>query len=293
MNPGIAGLPMPPEFVLPRDSHIYCTLRDAAREPRCVFVAGLPGVGKSLIVQQLALLAGEAGRPVHLLQWDVARGSFERSDILARFPEVDGVTHAAIRKAAGLWAREAVWRWDREHPEPTHLLIGEVPLVGNRLAELAQRLDDRVESLLAGEQSLFLIPAPSLEVRRAIETARAQDMTNPRHEREAANAAPSVVRQLWLDVAEVARRLGMAGSERGEEYKPEVYVSVYLHLLRHRHARPLPIGEVLPVQASAYDLPAVASELMPTPEDVERSLAGVEALREAELNTLVERWFEV
>src|SRR3954471_19004712 len=99
--------------VLPQDSELYRRLYAAAVERRCVFFAGLPGVGKSLLLQQLSLIAHEAGRKVSLLQWDVARGSFETPEILARFPEVDGVTHAVIRKAAGLWARGAVATWDR------------------------------------------------------------------------------------------------------------------------------------------------------------------------------------
>src|SRR5687768_2694168 len=94
--------------VVPRDSGLYRTLHRAATERRCVFFAGLPGVGKSLLLQQTGLIAAEAGRRVALLQWDVVRGSFETPEVLARYPEVDGVTHAVIRKAVGLWARGAV-----------------------------------------------------------------------------------------------------------------------------------------------------------------------------------------
>src|SRR6266542_1686672 len=116
---------MSAELVLPRDSALYQTVTGAAREQRCVFFAGLPGVGKSLLIQQTALLATEAGRLVHLLQWDVARGAFETSAILARYPEVDGITHAAIRKAAGFWVRAAVHRWDGTYADPDHLLFVE------------------------------------------------------------------------------------------------------------------------------------------------------------------------
>ncbi|PWU23936.1 MAG: hypothetical protein C5B48_07755, partial [Candidatus Rokuibacteriota bacterium] len=49
------------------------------RARRLVFFAGLPGTGKSLLVQQLAHVAGAAGRRIHLLQWDVARPVFEAS----------------------------------------------------------------------------------------------------------------------------------------------------------------------------------------------------------------------
>jgi hypothetical protein len=283
---------MPAELVLYRDSELYRTLHDAVSHQRCIFVAGLPGVGKSLIVQQLALLAGEAGRAVHLLQWDVARRGFERPEILARYPEVDNVTHAAIRKAVGLWAREAVRRWDREHPESLHLLIGETPFVGNRLIELAQPRDDAVEPLLASERTLFVIRAPSREVRQTIEASRAREMASPRHERETANAPPRLVDRLWLEIAEVARRLALARPASGADYDPDVYVAVYQRLLRHRHARPVPITEVLPVSASAYDLPTIAGELVPTPEDVERFMAQVEAMSEPELHDQVERWYE-
>src|SRR4051812_13196676 len=130
--------------VLPADSNLYRRLHAAAVERRCVFFAGLPGVGKSLLLQQLSLIATSAGRRVSLLQWDVARGPFERPEILARYPETDGVTHAVIRKAAGLWARGAVAAWDRDHPDAADMLVGEVPLIGNRLIELVQQQADTV-----------------------------------------------------------------------------------------------------------------------------------------------------
>ena len=47
-------------IVLSRDSDLYRRLQAAATERRCVFFAGLPGVGKSLLIQQTALLAAEA-----------------------------------------------------------------------------------------------------------------------------------------------------------------------------------------------------------------------------------------
>src|SRR5437899_10129963 len=110
-----------------------------------VFFAGLPGTGKSL----LAHLAGDSGRRIHLLQWDVARPVFEASGAGRRYPLADGVTHAVIRKAAGLWVRRTIAVWHERHPEPQHLLVGETPFAGNRFVELAQRLDDRAEALLA------------------------------------------------------------------------------------------------------------------------------------------------
>jgi hypothetical protein len=283
---------MAAEVLLPRRSAVYRALHRAALERRCIFLAGLSGVGKSLMLQQLALIANEVGRVVHLLQWDVARGACETPDLLARYPELEGVTHAAIRKAVGLWAREAVWRWDRAHGQARHLLIGETPLLGNRLIELAQPGVDGVEPLLAGRGSLFLIPAPSCAVRRVIEASRAREMASPLHERERANAAPSLLRAHWDEVARVARQLGVPGSRTGEGYDPAVYVAVYRRLLRHRRRATLPITSVLPVRASPYELGAVASELMPTPDDVERIMLQVEAYPDAQLQREVDNWFE-
>ena len=140
--------------------NLYKGFENAIAERRMVFFAGIPGVGKSLHLKNFVSLAQDAGRKVHLLQWDITRAAFETEEVLTRYPEVDGVTHAAIRKAVGLWARRGVLKWYRTHLDPSHLLVGEVPLVGNRLTELVQPLDDEAEPLLAGEKALFITPVP-------------------------------------------------------------------------------------------------------------------------------------
>ncbi|MGH7392138.1 MAG: hypothetical protein ACREM3_22165, partial [Candidatus Rokuibacteriota bacterium] len=148
---------------------------------RMVFCAGLPGTGKSLLVHQLAHLAGAGGRRVHLLQWDVARPVFEASPAGRRYPVVEGVTHAVVRKAAGLWVRHALAEWSARHPEPEHLLIGETPLVGARFVELARRGDDHAEALLAAPSCRFVIAVPSAEVRRFLEAERERRAASPLH----------------------------------------------------------------------------------------------------------------
>jgi hypothetical protein len=284
---------MPAELILPPDSDLYRALAAAAQARRCVFFAGLPGVGKSLLIQQTALLAAQAGRAVHLLQWDVARGAFETPAILARYPEVDGITHAAIRKAAGLWVRRAVHAWDQAHPETCHLLIGEAPLIGNRLSELAQPRPDGVEALLAGPASTFLIPAPSAELRGAIERAREREMAAPLHERERANASLDVMQSLWVDLGEVAERLGAPAAGSAVGYDRDQYVGVYERLLRHRQAQVLDVTQRFEVRASPYDLTLVRSELLPTPTEVEAAMAAVESLPAGELEHQVGRWYDV
>ena len=48
-------------LVLAPDSEIYRRFRELLAGADCVFFAGLPGVGKSLLLQQLTLMALEAG----------------------------------------------------------------------------------------------------------------------------------------------------------------------------------------------------------------------------------------
>lgn len=290
--------------ILPPDSELSRVLRQAADERRCVFFAGLPGVGKSLLLQQLALLAAAVGREVALLQWDVARGPFETPALLARYPETAGVTHPAIRKAAGSWARGAVARWHATHPDPRALLIGEVPLIGNRLIELAQQRPDAAEALLAGPETVFLVPVPSREVRRLIEAARVREMADPAHERERANAVPSLVQALWEEVAAVARALGIrsaggpgaaaapdAVSAAG--FDPDLYAAVYFALLRFRHAARLPITAALPVEASVYDALGAARDLVPAPDEVAQAMAAVAARPASDVAAEVARWFDL
>src|SRR5213594_453913 len=144
----------------------------ALAERRLVFVAGLPGTGKSLLVHQLVHVASGAGRRIHLLQWDVARPVFEAAPAGRRYPLADGVTHAVIRQAAGLWVRHAVAGWSERHRGPEPLLVGETPFVGNRFVELAQRADDAAENLLADPACRFAIAVPSREVRAFLEAER-------------------------------------------------------------------------------------------------------------------------
>lgn len=316
---------MPPAVILPPDSALFRRLHRAAVEQRCIFFAGLPGVGKSLLLQQLCALAGAAGRRVHLLQWDVARTPFETTEILARYPETDGVTHAVIRRAVGVWARGAVVAWHQRHPDRADLLVGELPLIGSRLIELVQRQADAVEPLLVGPESVFFVPVPSREVRRAIEAAREREMASPGHERERANAIPSLVRALWAEVAAVAGLLGLRapgaavlppdaptpdgsapdapasrpgtamppGQPGQSAFDPDLYAAVYMRLLRHRRAERLDVTVTLPVRASVYDALDAASELVPSAQEVARILAELGARPQAEVEREVAAWYRV
>jgi hypothetical protein len=278
-------------LVLPSGSAAHRMLSGVVRNCKAVVFAGLPGVGKTLMLQQTALLARAAGRPLHLLQWDIARQAFETPGILARYPEAAGTTHAAIRRAAGLWVRGAVANWAATHAGDDALLLGEAPFVGNRLIELARRESDAAESFLAASTTMFIIPAPTLAVRRAIEAMREREIEQPRHVREAANAPPNVLTLLMQELRAAGAALGVPGARSEGGYDPHVYTAIYLRLLEHRHACALEIDECWPVVASPYDIDAGATELRPNPAEVAGALACVEARGALELEQAVRQWY--
>jgi hypothetical protein len=277
--------------IIPISSSLHQTLKDLAKTSRMIFITGLPGVGKSLLIQQLGLIANELGREVHLLQWISARKAFETEENLAKYPEVEGVTAPAIRKAVGLWARDAVWRWHQTHPGREPLLVGELPLIGNRLIELAQPQDDDVEGLLSGEATQFVVPVPSWEVRQVIESARAESLAHPRHEQETRDAAPNVLRALWQEVNGVAREIRLTKASPNTTYNPYIYGGVYQALLAHRRVETILIDEVLQPAKSVYELDVVASELGANPKEISHYMGLVEKdTTPEELEATVANW---
>ena len=278
---------------------LYAELDALAREARLVCLAGLPGTGKSLMIHQLAHLAHALGRSVYLLQWDVIRPPFEASPAGQPYPQQQGVTHALIRIAAGRWARCAVARWHADHPGAEHLLIGETPLVGHRLIELARIASDPAEPLLAGDSARFVIPVPSSAVRRHLETERERRDLNPQHDREREDAPPDVLRALWRELVDVAGVLGLtegmppAGS--AVSYDPVLYGRVYEHVLRRRHTQVLPLDVILPAaNVSAYRLAMPRSELMPAPAEIAEFIRSAEAdyADPQRLDREIARWYE-
>ncbi len=261
---------------------------------RMVWFAGLPGTGKSLLLHQLAHVAHERGRVVHVLQWDVVRPAFEAGRAAARYPTTAGVTHAVIRRAVGLWVRGAVVRWAAQHAGAEHLLVGETPFVGNRFVELARREDDDAEALLASPASRFVLPVPSREVRAFLEAERARRAVAPLHEREREDAPPAVLRALWRDLADIGRELGVG--EGGAAYDPDVYRAVYARVMRHRPVDVLEMDTVLPTaMLSVYDFAVPRRDVLPDHHDPDRFIAEVERRYpdRGALDREVERWWAV
>jgi hypothetical protein len=203
------------------------------------------------------------------------------------------VTHAAIRVAVGTWARAAVLRWHETHRGPAHVLIGETPLVGERLMELARPRSDALEPLLAGDATVFLVPVPSRDVRNAIEDARAREMAEPRHARDAASAPPHLVRSHWGDLERVASELGVRRSSATGTYDPYVYAETYRLLLRHRRVTIVPIDRVLAVSGSAHEPVARATEIVPSADEVAAAMREVERIPASEIERRATEWYRV
>lgn len=272
------------------------TLADA----RMVFVAGLPGTGKSLVVHQLAHVATTRGGTIHLLQWDVVRPVFEATESGRRHPLADGVTHPVVRKAAGLWVRPALAAWDASHRATGALLVGETPFVGHRFIELARREDDVTETRLADPTTRFVVPVPSREVRAFLESERQRRTAEPVHAREREDAPPHVMRALWRLLIGLAPALGLppeTSPHDGEPaWDPGLYRGAYEALLRHRHADVIPLDTVLPTASqSVYDFAIEPHDVVPTEqeanhfiEEVERRYPDLEVLKRE-----IDRWWDV
>ena len=278
-------------LVIPIASNLYNVVKEMVHHKRLIFVTGIPGVGKSLLIQQMALIASEAGREVHLLRYNLARRPFETEVNITKYPEIDGVTDPAIRKAVGLWARQAVQTWHEAHPAANQLLIGELPLIGSRLIELVEPHDDAAESLLRGEQTVFIVPVPSWEVREVIEETRQRTLAEPQNEQERLDAPPNVLRAMWEAVNGLARDIGLTKASPQTPYNPYIYGGVFEALLQFRPSRLLLIDEVLRPSRSVYDLDVLAGTLTPTPAEASTALAEVESrYTRDELAELVQNW---
>ena len=117
------------------------------RGERTFFVAGLPGMGKSMVMNALVHLATAQSRGmVQCLQWDVARPVIE--EISGLPSSAQGETAPVVRRATGLWALDMLRA--RDNDSDRAVLIGETPFVGGRLSELLVRG--------AADDATFVVP---------------------------------------------------------------------------------------------------------------------------------------
>jgi hypothetical protein len=279
--------------VIASRADLDATLGFLARGHRLVFFAGLPGVGKSLYIRELARAAQAIGRRVHSLQWDVARPAFISPAIAARYPDTDGIAHPMVRKGVGQWVRQAVLRWSHANAEESSLLIGELPLIGHRLVELVQIRADDAEPLLAGPQALFATPVPSATVRAAIERARERTLASPSNPHESEDAPVNVVQQSWAEIRALAADLGMAEAPPSKDppFDADAYAGVYRHLLRKRNSVTLRVEVELQQTASVYDHAVQVIDIVPSQAEADSIVARLEReLTPPEIKAEVERW---
>lgn len=260
-------------YVIPPDSALHATFAATLASADRVFFAGLPGVGKSLLLQQMALMAADEGRRVTLLQWDVSRQPFESP----RYPLVDGATHPLVIRAAGVWLRGALVQWAASAQDANDLLLGEVPLIGGRFMEICRPADDAAEPLLRDQRTRFLLLVPSVELRAHIEAQRQQSIAAPRHDNEAHDAPPDLLRALWRDLHQVALELGLVAAGDDASYSPRIYAAVYRHLLRRRNVETLNLCRPLPATTSVYQGLDALPQLRATPAEAAVIQAAVEA----------------
>ena len=268
-----------PNIIIPPTSQVYMMLNRLVDNQRIVFLTGLPGVGKSLLLNQLAHLAHFSGHQVYLLQWDILRDAFMTDRIASLFPDIDGITHSVIRRAAGLWVRQAVAQWHQKHLGEKSILIGEAPLIGNRLLELVLPRNDAAESILLEKSTRFVLPIPSRRIRRLMETARQTSIKNPRNSRELNDAAPEVLKALWRELIRAAMALNIQTPPKGsdEEYDPRIYESVYLQVLKHRRYEITRLNITLSTPSrSVYTFNMPVEELIPNASEVSHSIEEVE-----------------
>ena len=276
-------------------SDLHTTLAGLAERARAVFVAGLPGTGKSLLIHQLVQLAHRQGRAVSLLQWDVARPAIESHVAARAYPAHRGVTHGIVRVAVGRWARAAVARWAEGAEGSPALLVGETPLVGHRLVELVRRTDDAAEPVLSDPRTRFVVPVPSRALRGHLEAERSRRAMHPLHPREREDAPPEVLQDLWRQLTGVAATLGRTAADASPPYDPELYRAVYEHALRRRHVEILRVGAILPASAmSPYDLGVPVDDLRPRADEVEVLIAGAgrDWADPAALELALNRWYD-
>jgi hypothetical protein len=267
-------------------------LAAAARTGRIVVFCGIPGVGKSFLLREQLRLALSTGRRVSLLQWDVSRQAFETPAIRSRYPELQGSTHVMIRRAVGIWLRDAIVQWSDTHSDATDLLLIEAPLVGGRMSELAYQMEDRAEALLSGHSVHFYVPTPTREVRFAIEAVRRVETASHRHARDAANAVPALVDELWQMVAQTAERLHIHVASPLSGYSPEAYFAVYRAVLRHRPVTEVPVEEIVSGAGSPHALDESVEELVPASFDVAALIARAEAEGDESVAARAARWYE-
>ncbi len=279
--------------IIPSTSPVFQLLKKAANTAKVVVFSGLPGVGKSLYINQFQQIAKVNSKAVTVIQWDIARKSFETPEIATRYPMGPGTVHNGVKLSVGNWLMDTVKEWLADNAATNGLLLIEAPLVGHRFIELAKIQEDAaLENFLKSSDFQVLVPIPSKKVRAKIEADRKAQIA------EAATtwvgAKPSVMLLLWKMICGIANEMGQYISMEGQPpYDPAIYEFVFRKILQHRHFIPLHVEEIFSIDVfDEKDLHNTGS-LAADEKTANQYSAAIAALypTNAALNEVVNGWY--
>ncbi len=279
--------------IIPTSSPVFKQLDELAAQKQIVVFSGLPGVGKSLYVREFQLIAKSYGRTVDLIQWDVARKSFETDFINKHFPIQDGTVHNGFKLIAGKWLMDEVSLWIEQHWDSDRLLLIEAPLVGHRFIELVKPTDDKdLEMHLASEAVAVVMPIPSSEVRAKIEAERMRQVKEDA--KVWSGAKPSVMLMLWKMTCGIANEFGKdIDLSVQPPYDSAIYEFVFKKILQHRNFVPLIIDEVFEVPQESEDALHDQESMKADAETADHYGQMIqESYTEDAINEVVSNWYK-
>ena len=278
--------------IIPESSEIFQSLLEIAKTRKVVIFSGLPGVGKSLYIQEFQKIIKGLEKKIDVIQWDVARKSFESEEIAKHFPMGEGTVHDGVKIMSGLWLIDVLKNWIESNESNDKVLLIEAPLVGHRFVELVHKNGDQmVEDFLASEKSIVVMPIPTKEVREKIELERKRQVSEDA--KVWSGAKPSVMLMLWKMTCGIANKFGMDIDMSGQPpYSPGIYEYVFAEILKHRHFEPLIIDEIFQVpeqdESELHSLESLKA-------DQKEALLYAERVKEnytdKQIDDIVQRWY--
>lgn len=279
--------------IIPESDSVYQTLEKAAKSAKSVVFSGLPGVGKSLYINQFQLIAANLGKNITVIQWDIARKSFETEKISEVFPMGAGVVHNGVKLSAGRWLLDTINDWLANHSKENDLLLIEAPLVGHRFIELAKlQENETLENFFKSDAFQIIVPIPSKKVREKIEADRRAQIAEDA--KTWTGAKPSVMLMLWKMICGIANEFGASISMEGQPaYDPNIYALVFRKILQHRHFIPLHIDEIYPVsianEAELHNIGSLAADDQTANRYAEMILTQYPEL--PTIDAIVDKWY--
>lgn len=279
--------------IIPKSSNIYLELKEIAESKKLVIFSGLPGVGKSLYIQEFQKIVNELKRPIDVIQWDVARKSFESEEIAKDFPMGEGTVHNGVKIMSGMWLMETIKKWNEANINNDRILLIEAPLVGHRFVELVHKTtDESLETFLSSDKCVVVMPIPTKEVRTAIEDARRQQVDE--NAKVWSGAKPSVMLMLWKMTCGIANEFGMDIEMDGQPpYSSGIYEYVFAEILKHRNFVPIIIDEIFEVPEQDESQLHNYDSLKANKADAIKFAQRVKALyNDNEIDQIVNSWYK-